>query len=133
MAWTRVFVVLGAAGAVGAALLLSVPAAQAQSGGGDAQVKRGQMLYQNRGCAGCHGVIGAAKGTQGAAPDLAGITARRSNEWLTRWLKNTAEMLATDSTAINLMKQYHLIKMPTVKLSDDDIGALLAFIKTKGG
>jgi len=134
MAWTKVFVVLGTAGV---ALLSSPDAARAQTmasaQGQTAQVKRGQMLYQNRGCAGCHQVIGNSQKGNGAAPDLAGVTARRSNEWLYKWLKQTNMMLETDSVAIALWKEYHMIKMPQVKLSDDDINALLAFIKTKGG
>lgn len=134
MAWTKVFVVLGTAGA---ALLTSPQPAPAQTmasaQGQTAQVKRGQMLYQNRGCAGCHLVIGMAKGKTGAAPDLAGVTARRSSDWLYKWLKQTNMMLETDTTAIELWKEYQMIKMPQIKLSDDDINALLAFIKTKGG
>ena len=134
MAWTKVFVVLGT---VGAALLASPAPASAQqmasAQGQTAQVKRGQMLYQNRGCAGCHGVVGNSQKGPGAAPDLAGVTARRSNDWLQRWLKDTRTMIETDSVAQALYKEYHMIKMPNVRLSNDDINALLAFIKTKGG
>lgn len=133
MAWTKVFVVLGTAGA---ALLTSPHSASAQTvasaQGQTAQVKRGQMLYQNRGCMGCHLVIGSHKG-KGMAPDLAGMTARRSADWLYKWLKQTNMMLETDSTAIELWKEYNMQKMPQIKLSDDDINALIAFIKTKGG
>ena len=129
MAWTKVVVVLGMAGV---ALLISPPAARAQ-GAASAQVKRGQELYQIRGCAGCHGMVGAAKGKQGAAPDLAGVTVRRSPEWLQNWLKNTTTMLTTDSIAMGLWKDYNMIKMPQIKLSGDDINALLAFVQTKGG
>jgi hypothetical protein len=42
-------------------------------------------------------------------------------------------MLVTDSTAINLWKEYHMIKMPQVRLSDDEVATLLVFIKSKGG
>src|SRR5438445_7623761 len=147
MAWKKAFVL----GSAGVALLCNAAVASAQRTdakaktaksasarapapqGMDAKTKRGQMLYQNRGCAGCHGIIGNAKGKYGAAPDLAGVTARRSNEWLHRWLKETDAMIASDETAMALVKQYNGAKMKIPKLSDNDIDAILAFMKTKGG
>jgi protein SCO1/2 len=119
MTWKKALVVLGTAGS---ALLFSAGAANAQ--GADAQVKRGQTLWQNRGCAGCHS-IGKAKGI---APDLAGVTQRRSREWLVSWLKDTEGMLQTDSVAIGLLKEYKGQKMPNQKLSEQDTDAIIAFI-----
>ena len=119
MTWKTALVVLGTAGS---ALLFSAGAANAQ--GADAQVKRGQTLWQNRGCAGCHS-IGKSKGI---APDLAGVTQRRSREWLVNWLKDTEGMLQTDSVAIGLLKEYKGQKMPNQKISEQDTDAILAFI-----
>jgi cytochrome c551/c552 len=118
MTWKTAFVVLGTAGA---ALLFSAGAANAQ--GADAQVKRGQTLWQNRGCAGCHGI-----GRKTIAPDLAGVTQRRSREWLVNWLKDTDTMLHTDSIAMGLLKEYKNQKMPNQKLSEQDTDAIIAFI-----
>ena len=121
MAWRTAFVVLGTAGA---ALLFSAGAASAQAN--DAQVKRGQTLWQNRGCAGCHS-IGKGKGS-GVAPDLAGVSERRTHEWIVNWLKDTNGMIATDSIAQAMVKEYKGAKMPAQKLTEDDANAILAFI-----
>ena len=119
MTWKTALVVLGTAGS---ALLFSAGAANAQ--GADAQVKRGQTLWQNRGCAGCHSI-----GKRGGiAPDLAGVTQRRSREWLVNWLKDTETMLQTDSVAIAMLKEYKGQKMPNQKISEQDTDAILAFI-----
>ena len=122
MTWKTAFVVLGTAAT---AMLFSAGVANAQAA--DAQVKRGQTLWQNRGCAGCHS-IGKGAGS-GIAPDLGGVTQRRSVEWLHSWLKDTEAMLASDSTAINLLKEYKGAKMPNQKISEADADAILAFIK----
>lgn len=118
MTWKTAFVVLGTAGA---ALLFSAGAANAQDA---AQVKRGQTLWQNRGCAGCHAI-----GKRNIAPDLAGVTQRRSREWLVNWLKDTEGMLQTDSVAMALLKEYKGAKMPNQKLSEQDTDAIIAFIQ----
>jgi len=119
MAWKKAFFVLGAAGA---ALLFSVGNASAQMSN-EALLKRGKTLYQNRGCAGCHGI-----GKLNAGPDLAGVSQRRPKEWLVRWLKDTEGMLASDSTAIALLEEWRGMRMPGQRLSDQDIEAILAFI-----
>jgi len=119
MTWKTAFVVLGTAGA---ALLFSAGTASAQ--GNDALVKRGQTLWQNRGCAGCHAI-----GKKNIAPDLAGVTQRRSREWLVNWLKDTEGMLQSDSTAMAMLKEYKGAKMPNQKLSEQDTNAILAFIE----
>jgi hypothetical protein len=38
-------------------------------------------------------------------------------------------MLASDSTAIGLLKEYKYAKMPNQKISEADTDAILAFIK----
>ena len=82
------------------------------------------MLYQNRGCRMCHGI-----NKQMIAPDLAGLEARRSKEWIYRWLKETDVMLASDSTAKQLARQYNDARMPKQHLSDQDIDAILAYVR----
>jgi mono/diheme cytochrome c family protein len=86
--------------------------------------KRGQKVWQNGGCMICH-TLGRG---QGAGPDLAGVYERRSIDWITRFLKNTEEMLQTDSIAKALLVEYRNIKMPNVKLTDRDISAVLHYI-----
>lgn len=108
-----------------AALAGASSVAEAQGLTVDANLaKRGKTLWQNRGCAACHSI---GKGRL-AGPDLAGVTERRSVDWLTRWLKNTDEMLANDSTAQVLLAEAKGVKMPNLKMNDADAVAVLHYI-----
>jgi nitrite reductase (NO-forming) len=118
MAWKRVFAV--AVTAV-AALLMVPGSASAQAN--DAALKRGKSLWQNRGCTTCHAFY-----KKGAGPDLAGVTQRRSKEWLVSWLKDTEGMLESDSTAKALLVEWNNIRMPAQKFTDADVEAILTFL-----
>lgn len=117
---------IGIIGVVG----LAWCAAPAQSAAQDSLVvdvalaKRGESLFRNRGCEACH-TIG--KGKR-AGPDLQGVTVRREVDWLRRWLKNTNEMLNSDSTAQAMLAEYNGVRMPGQKLSDPDVDALIHYM-----
>ena len=89
-----------------------------------ALARGGQALFSSRACLGCH-AIGQGKRV---GPDLAGVTERRDLDWLRRWLKNPTAMLATDSLAKALLKQNNNVPMPTLRLADDEVEALLHYI-----
>lgn len=89
-----------------------------------AVAKRGESLYRNRGCEACHSIGGGKR----AGPDLKGVTDRRELDWLKRWLKNTTEMLASDSIAQAMLAEYRGVRMPALKLTDQDVDALLQYI-----
>jgi cytochrome c2 len=115
-------------GLVIGAMTICSSVASAQSVAVDAnQAKRGKTLWQNRGCAACH-TIG--KGRV-AGPDLLGVTSRRDTAWLRRWLKNTDEMLASDSTAQSLLAEANGVKMPNLKLTDADVTALIHYLASE--
>ena len=103
--------------------LLAVPVVLAQGGPDQAAVTRGRSLWTQRACSGCHGI-----GRKQAGPDLAGVSQRRTREWIGKFLANTQEMLNTDSTAMALLKEYKGIRMPSPKLPEPDADAILAFI-----
>jgi cytochrome c551/c552 len=113
---------LVALGAAGAAFSVASPA----SAQDDALMKRGKMLWTNRGCGSCHAI-----GKKLAGPDLAGVQRRRSQEWLKRWLKETDVMLASDSTAQALMAEWKNLRMPKQNLSDQDVDAILAYMQSE--
>jgi len=97
-----------------------------------ALAKRGQSLFNSRGCVGCHSV---GKGKR-SGPDLAGITEIRDLGWLRRWLKNPTVMFETDSLAKALLAQYNNTRMPNMRLKDDEVESLLHYIAQeshKGG
>lgn len=89
-----------------------------------ALARKGQSLWNNRGCTGCHSIGGGKR----SGPDLAGVLERRELGWLRRWLKNPTEMLETDSLAQAMLAQYNNTKMPNLRLSDQDVEALLQFV-----
>ncbi len=88
-----------------------------------AQAKKGQSLWNNRGCTGCH-----AFGAKRSGPDLTGVLDRRDHEWLRRWLTNPTAMMETDSLARALLAEYNNTKMPNMRLKPEEIEALLHYI-----
>jgi mono/diheme cytochrome c family protein len=98
----------------------------AQTERGRTLAERGQMVWAGRGCAVCHTL-----GKNGVAPDLFGLTQRRPREWLVKWLRDSDEMLRSDSTARALLKEFKWIRMPSQYLGEADVEALLAFIESE--
>lgn len=86
--------------------------------------EKGEALFKSKGCIACH-TIGKGKLT---GPDLKGVTDRRDKEWLTKWLKDPDTMILTDPTAKELLKEF-LVPMPNQGLTDEDIQALIAYLK----
>jgi len=86
--------------------------------------KKGKTLFTNRGCNACHTF-----GKKLAGPDLVGATARRGQDWMRRWLKNTDEMLQSDSIAQAMLVEFQNVKMPNLKLSDAEVDALLHYMQ----
>ena len=86
--------------------------------------KKGKTLFTNRGCNACHTF-----GKKTAGPDLVGATTRRDQDWLRRWLKNTDEMLQSDSIAQAMLVEFQNVKMPNLKLSDAEVDALLHYMQ----
>ena len=103
------------------ALAVSVSVSQAQA---QDMAKRGKKLFVDKGCNTCH-TIGKGKL---AGPDLAGVTQRRTTDWLKRWLKDPTALIGSDSIADAMVVEYASVKMPNMKLGDSDIAALLAYI-----
>lgn len=90
-----------------------------------AMAKRGQSLFSSRGCVGCHSVGGGKR----SGPDLAGVLERRDIDWVRRFVKNPTTMFDTDSIAKALLAQFNNIRMPGLRLKDDEVEALLHYIQ----
>jgi len=112
---------LGLCAVIVGALAFGASVAQAQ---GDA--KKGKSVYSSKGCGACHAI--GKPGTKMAGPDLAGVTQRRSSDWLKRWLKDPTAMFGSDSTADAILAEAKNVKMPNMKLGDADIAALIAYL-----
>lgn len=80
-------------------------------------------------CAACHRIGGGRL----VGPDLAGVSERHAEDWLIRFVKSAQAMVSSgDKTAVALSKEFEFV-MPDQNLSDAEIRATLAYIKTAGG
>ena len=86
-----------------------------------AKVEHGRQLFEKNRCLLCHKLEGKG-GTLSVALD--GVADRRSAESLGRILRDPATELK-DSTA--------KVKMPKLPLTDDEVGALVAYLRTLKG
>ena len=92
----------------------------------------GEALFTAKGCNACH-TIG---GGDLVGPDLAGVTERRTEEWLTKWLTAPDQMLTSDPDAQAMLAQYNNVPMPNLGLTPDEVAALIAYMgggATTGG
>jgi mono/diheme cytochrome c family protein len=83
----------------------------------------GKKLFKQN-CAACHKLDKKAIG-----PALAGVTERREEEWLLKWIKNNAELRASgDADAIAIFEEYNgSIMTAFPSLSDQDIYDILQY------
>jgi protein SCO1 len=93
-----------------------------------AKAKAGSKVFAAKACVGCH-TIG--KGRL-AGPDLAGLLERRTEAWTRTWLKDPTPMFETDETAKAMLKEYNNVKMPNMKLTEEQIDQLLHYIVETG-
>ncbi len=80
-------------------------------------------------CSACH-TIGEGKRV---GPDLQGISERRSEEWIIKFVQNSTDLIASgDPDAIAVFEEYNNMPMPPNDLSDDEVRSLIAFIDSHG-
>jgi mono/diheme cytochrome c family protein len=80
-------------------------------------------------CSSCH-TFG--KGDR-VGPDLKGVTARRSREWLIPWIRSSETLIRRgDPVAIALFRKYGQQRMPAHDLSDAQIAGLLDYFAAGG-
>lgn len=86
--------------------------------------KAGKNVWSSKGCMGCH-TIGKGKL---AGPDLNGLYERRETDWVKTWLKSPEAMYETDETVKAMVKEWNGLKMPNLKLKDNEIDAVMHYI-----
>jgi len=90
----------------------------------DPAAVRGQLDFQSK-CLACHSIGQGKK----LGPDLAGVTKRRSEAWLKRWLKEPEKMLQTDADAKAMLKEYNNLPMPNQNLSDAEVKQYIEYFE----
>jgi len=89
-----------------------------------ASAEKGQTIYQQK-CIVCHTIGGGKR----AGPDLIGVSSRRDESWLVRWIVEPDKMLAQgDDIAVQLKKEYNNIPMPNFGISEAQAKDILAYI-----
>jgi nitrite reductase (NO-forming) len=115
-------------GAIG--LIDATGGAQAPSGAtGMSDADKGKALFASSACGACHVP---AQGAPRIAPDLAGVTTRRSDEWLAKWLSDVPGMLANDAEAKKLLEQWKVM-MPPTGMSPEQVKQLIAHFHAQDG
>jgi len=98
----------------------NIPATSAPT---DPVAVKGKLAFDSK-CLACHSIAGGDK----LGPDVFGVSKRRSEAWLTRWLKNPDEMLKSDADAKAMLDKYK-VPMPDQHLSDQEIREYIAYFK----
>jgi mono/diheme cytochrome c family protein len=95
---------------------------------GGALAEKGKKLFKAN-CAACHSV----GENVVVGPGLAGISEKRTKEWLHKWIKNSADLIASgDADAKAVFEEYKKLPMPAQAVNDEDIDAILAYIASPG-
>ncbi len=102
----------------------NIPATAAPT---DPVAVKGKLDFETK-CLACHTIGGGDK----VGPDLHGVTKRRNDEWLVRWLKSPEQMLQSDADAQALLQKYKL-PMPNQGLNETEIRQYIAYFKWADG
>jgi len=87
----------------------------------------GESIFKAN-CTSCH-VVGENKVV---GPGLKNVHQRRSEEWLLKWIKNSSALIKSgDADAVKVFEENNKIAMPAFNLKDDEVKAVIAYIKAE--
>jgi hypothetical protein len=92
-----------------------------------ATIGAGEKAWNARGCGGCHKF-----GEKLVGPDLKGVLTRRSTLWVERIIADPERMTRDDPVAKELFRTL-MVQMPKQGVTDAEMPALLAYVKSQGG
>jgi mono/diheme cytochrome c family protein len=88
----------------------------------------GESLFKAN-CTSCHSV----GENKVVGPGLKNVDQRRSEDWLISWIKNSQAMVkAGDPDAVKLFEEYNKVAMPSFGFKDEEVKAILAYVKAEG-
>lgn len=90
----------------------------------EALVEKGKEIYKTN-CTACHKI-----GKRFVGPALAGVTERRTPEWVMNIIMNPEEMAKKDPTAKALLAEY-MAPMANQNITEEEARAILEFLRTK--
>lgn len=87
----------------------------------------GAALFKSNACNSCHAV-----GKKITGPDLKGLSERREEAWIVKWIHNPQGMVDSgDEQAVALKAEYPTMMAPYAHLSETDIKDIIAFLKAE--
>lgn len=87
--------------------------------------ENGEKLFKSY-CASCH----SPGSNQLVGPGLAGVYDKYERDWLYAWIKNSQELINSgDAQAVAVYEQYNKVLMPAQPVNDEQIDAILDYIK----
>ena len=98
----------------------NIPATSAPS---DPQAVQGKLAFESK-CLACHTIAGGDR----MGPDLYGVTKRRAEPWLVRWLQDPEGMAKSDPIGREMLAKYK-VPMPNQNVSDAEIRQYVAYFK----
>ncbi len=91
------------------------------------------MMFRDR-CSSCHVISGGflpQRNSRPLAPDLFGVTERRDNAWLRRWLAEPDKMVESgDPIAVAMSSAWEVV-MPNFRLDSNEIDNLIRYMETE--
>ena len=91
----------------------------------EALAETGEKLFSTKGCTACH-----AFGKKVTGPDLAGVSQRRTQQWLEQQILHPEVMTKQDPIARELFVK-HSLQMPNQKLTEEEARAVIEYFKHK--
>jgi cytochrome c551/c552 len=83
----------------------------------------GEQVFKDKGCSACH-----AFGTKLSGPDLAGVTQRRTAQWMEQQILHPEVMAKEDPISRGLMAT-HALQMPNQGLTPEQARAVIEYLK----
>ncbi len=97
------------------------------------QISDGEMMFRDR-CSSCHVISGGLLPQRNArplGPDLFGVTERRDDAWLRRWMAEPDKMVESgDPIAVAMSSAWEVV-MPNFRLDPNEIDNLIRYIDSE--